>query len=417
MAGALTQTVVAGLVMHSYTYYAAVLREEFGWSATIIALGFAMNRLESGLLGPIQGWMIDRFGPPAVMRLGAVLIWIGMMLFSTLQNAPQFFAYYLIVALGASLAGFITVVTTVVNWFERRRSTALALAQAGFPIGGVLTPLVVFSLTEYGWRATAFVSAWICLVGVLALSFVMHPSPAAVGQEIDGGSSNGPARVEAADGSGLVAGSPPRDFTLAEAIRTRTFWTLNFGHATALLVVSSTMTHLSIYLTEELDFTLQVAGYVGTALLFTQLFGQMVGGWLGDRYSKQRLVIMAMGGHVVGMLLFTFANAQWMVWAFVPFHGLAWGVRGPLMQAMRADYFGASSFGKIMGWSSLIMMLGTVSGPVVVGAVRDLTGSYTAGFSVVTVGASLAIGFFILAGRPRLPEDEPGNARAPVTAD
>ena len=122
--------------------------------------------------------------------------------------------------------------------------------------------------------------------------------------------------------------------------------------------------------------------------------------------STSPLVMAAMVGHVVGMLLFTFPISAWMIWAFIPFHGLAWGIRGPLLQAIRADYFGASSFGRIMGWSALIMMLGTMSGPIIVGLLRDSTGSYTAGFTVITIGASLAVGFFFLATKPSLP-DEP----------
>jgi len=407
--GALTQTVVSGLIQHAYTNYSVLLREEFGWSTTLIAFGFAMNRLESGLLGPVQGWMLDRFGPRAVMRIGAVLMAVGLMLFSTLQTPFQFFAYYLIVALGASLAGFITVVTAVVNWFERRRSVALALAQAGFPLGGVLTPAVVYSLTEFGWRRTAFGSAWVALVSVLALAQFMHRRPADVGQEVDGEApevvDNARHDEPAASSSSTSRSSTraSRDFTLAEAVRTRAFWMLNFGHATALLVVGATMAHLSIYLTEEQGFSLQQAGLLGTALLMAQLVGQMGGGWFGDRMSKQYLVMWAMVGHVVGMVLFTFGTTPWMVWLFVPFHGLAWGVRGPLLQAIRADYFGSSSFGRIMGWSALIMMFGTMSGPIIVGLLRDVTGTYTLGFSVVTVGASLAIGFFALASKPSLP--------------
>lgn len=405
LAGALSQMLVSGLIQQAYTNYAVLLREEFGWSTTLIAFGFAMNRLESGLLGPIQGWMIDRFGPQFVMRIGAIITSIGLMAFSTLQNAFQFFLFYLIIAVGASLAGFITVVTAVVGWFERRRSVALAVAQAGFPLGGVLTPLVVLSLTEFGWRRTAFGSAWVVLIGTLALSKFMYRRPADHGQQVDGGPIDS-ADAEAGRSPDRSPGSvgSTRDFTLAEAVRTRAFWMLNFGHATALLVVGSTMAHLSIYLTEEQDFTLTQAGLLGTSLMLTQFVGQMFGGWLGDRRSKQHLVIGAMIGHVIGMILFTFAVAPWMVWLFVPFHGLAWGLRGPLLQAIRADYFGASSFGKIMGWSAMIMMLGTMSGPIIVGVLRDTTGSYTLGFTVITIGASLAIVFFALATKPDLPE-------------
>ena len=405
LAGAFSQLLLSGLVQHAYTNYAVLLRQEFGWSTTLIAFGFAMNRLESGLLGPVQGWMIDRFGPRVVMRIGAIIAALGMMAFSTLQNATQFFLYYLIVAVGASLAGFITIVTAVVGWFERRRSTALAVAQAGFPLGGVVTPAVVFSLSEFGWRPTAFWSGWVILILVLGISRFMYRSPADVGQEVDGGRplTNDVVEAGGQEGDDQPSAGETRDFTLGEAVRTRAFWMLNFGHATALLVVGSTMAHLSIYLTEEQGFTLNQAGLLGSALLLTQLIGQMAGGWFGDRRSKRHMVMLAMVGHVIGMVLFTFASAPWMIWLFVPFHGVAWGVRGPLLQAMRADYFGASSFGKIMGWSALIMMLGTMSGPIIVGLLRDSSGSYTLGFTVITIGASLAIGFFALATKPRQP--------------
>jgi MFS family permease len=103
------------------------------------------------------------------------------------------------------------------------------------------------------------------------------------------------------------------------------------------------------------------------------------------------------------LLLLAFAASQWMIWAFIPLHGLAWGVRGPLMQAMRADYFGAASFGQIMGISSLIIMLGQIGGPLLAGWMDDTTGSYRAGFVVVAVLASMGMVFFVLASPPGPP--------------
>ncbi len=416
VAGACAQLVSGGFVQHAYTHYAVLLREEFGWGTTLIAAGFALNRVESGLLGPLQGAMLDRFGPRRVMQVGALFLGVGLYLFSTMNSAVEFFAYYFLVAVGASLAGFMTVVTSVVGWFQRRRSFALSLAQAGFPLGGILVPAIVFGLENYGWRTTARLSAVAASVAILAASRFMYRSPADVGQEIDGGEGAKTA-PNSSRAQGRLAATPAtaQDFTLAEAVRTRAFWCLNLGHATALLVVGSTMTHLAPYLTEQLGFTLAMAGWVSSALLLLQLGGQLLGGRLGDVYNKQVLVILAMMGHVAGMLLFTFARAPWMIWAFVPLHGLAWGVRGPLMQAMRADYFGASSFGSIMGWSSMIMMLGTMSGPLIVGIIRDQTGTFTPGFATVTALASVAAVFFAFAtppthpGGPTTDVDDPGG--------
>ena len=73
------------------------------------------------------------------------------------------------------------------------------------------------------------------------------------------------------------------------------------------------------------------------------------------------------------------------------------------MQAIRADYFGTSSFGQIMGWSSMIIMLGTTAGPIVAGVMADRTGNYEAGFTVLALAAALGSVFFIFATRPAPP--------------
>ena len=92
-----------------------------------------------------------------------------------------------------------------------------------------------------------------------------------------------------------------------------------------------------------------------------------------------------------------------LITLFVLLHGLAWGARGPLMQALRADYFGSSSFGSIMGISSLIVMLGTTLGPLIAGILADWTGSYRAGFLVLAALAAVGMSFFVLATPPAPP--------------
>jgi MFS family permease len=89
-----------------------------------------------------------------------------------------------------------------------------------------------------------------------------------------------------------------------------------------------------------------------------------------------------------------------MVLAFAVLHGLGWGMRGPLMSAIRADYFGSAAFGRITGMSSMIVTFGMMGGPLVAGVLADRTGSYVAGFSVLAVLAALGSIFFLVARRP-----------------
>ena len=84
----------------------------------------------------------------------------------------------------------------------------------------------------------------------------------------------------------------------------------------------------------------------------------------GANAALVSLAVESFGGLDAAVLNAGFPGlAVLMVLAFTVLHGLAWGTRGPLMVALRADYFGPSSFGTIMGFSSLIVMLGMSGGP------------------------------------------------------
>jgi MFS family permease len=110
-----------------------------------------------------------------------------------------------------------------------------------------------------------------------------------------------------------------------------------------------------------------------------------------------------MAMHGAALLLLAFATRLSMVVAFAMLHGIAWGVRGPLMAAIRADYFGSAAFGTISGFSSLIVMLGMMGGPLVAGILADRTGSYRVGFVILAGLAALGSVFFLLARRPARP--------------
>jgi MFS family permease len=401
--GFFIQALHSGLVFNAFTLTAVALQDEFGWSAGALGLAFALNRAESGLLGPIQGWMSDRWGPRRVLQLGAVIMAAGFVLFATLDSLVEFFAYYLLIALGSSLAGFLGITVAIVNWFERKRSRALAYAQMGFAVGGVFAFLVGTAIDAIGWRGTALASAALSLAVILPLSKAFHQRPADVGQFVDG---LDPQLVDD-DAPPLPATVSRVHFTASEALRAPAFWYISLGHASALLVVGASMAHLALYLSDERQFSSLHTAVVVGVLPAMMGAGQLLGGYIGDRMDKRILVTLAMLGHGLGLLLLALARSWPLVWLFVVFHGLAWGVRGPIQSSMRADYFGATDFGKIMGYSSLIVMTGMVAGPILAGVLRDMTGSYTSGFMLLAGLAGLGSVWFYLARPPTLPQRAP----------
>ncbi len=402
--------VLGGALLQSATgAYIVLLGREFGWSKAALSAAFSLARLESGILGPFQGWMIDRFGPRAIMRIGIVMFGVGFILFSQINSLPWYYATYFLMAIGQSLGGFLSVTVALVRWFNRHRAKALAISQIGFSVGGLMAPIVVYCLEEFGWRSTAFVSGIIIIALGLPMTQGIRLRPEDYGDTVDGlppetAEERAAALAAGARNARSVAADGSEDFTARQAMKTPAFWLISLGHGSALLVVSAVMVHLVPHLNENKGFSLTAASGVVLAMQAMQMVGQIGGGFLGDRFDKRLITVICMSMHAAGLLLITFAANIFMVAGFAALHGLAWGIRGPLMQAIRADYFGTANFGMIMGVSSTIVMAGTVTGPVLAGFMADRFGNYETGFTVIAALAFAGSIFFILARKPDPPE-------------
>ncbi|HEY5647540.1 MAG TPA: MFS transporter [Pseudomonadales bacterium] len=397
-ASAGVQWLAAVLWMQSYGAYMVFLLDEFGWSKALVAGAFALTRIESGILGPLQGWLVDRFGPRLILTIGTVMFGVGFMLFSRVDSLVSFYLCFLLIALGSSLGGFATLMVSIVSWFSRHRAKAVAISQLGFSIGGLSVPLVILLLSNFGWRTTAMISGIVVLIVGLPLVQLVRHRPEHHGELPDG-----QPPLPETEPAGDVPMEPHADFTAREAMRTPSFWLISVGHALALLTVSAVMVHLIAHLTEGLDYSVAQAGGVVALLTGFQMIGQLSGGYLGDRMNKRLICAACMVAHAAGLLLVTFASSFLMVLAFTVLHGLAWGTRGPLMVALRADYFGPSSFGTIMGFSSLIVMLGMSGGPVFAGIMADVYGNYQTGLAVLAGLAVLGSFCFLAATPPARP--------------
>jgi sugar phosphate permease len=404
MVGAATgmQFLQAALVNNAFGAYVAVLAEERGWSKTALSGAAALQQMEAALLGPVLGWLLDRFGPQVFIRAGIVVFGLGLMLMSQADSLGGFYAAFVVIALGSSLAGFFPLNVALIHWFERFRARALSSMSLGLAMGGIAAPLVAWSLETYGWRPTAFASGVIAIVLGLPLAMVIRNKPENYGLQVDGLA----ATTCAADLERTIGGTPKpatRDFTAREALRTRAFWLLSLGHGFALFTVHTVLVHAITHLKEGLGFSIAAAALVMALVTGFQIVGVMVGWWIGDRFDKRLISAACMLAHAVGLLLLTYAASMWMLVGFAVLHGTAWGLRGPFMQAIRADYFGRAAIGMILGLSYMIIIIGQMGGPLIAGAFADAHGNYRFGFTLLALLAGLGSIFFLLATKPARP--------------
>ena len=382
------------LWMQGFGNLAVELRSEFGWSKTLFSVAFVATRAGSALIAPAQGSGLRRWGTKRVMRFGSIFVLGGFVGLSFVETRTQFFIALSVAAFGMALAGFLTITSALVPWFERKRARALSMQSMGFAVGGFAGPLLVFSFDWFGWRASLVGAGAVLTAAIFVASIFLGRTREQTGEPLDG------IPAEVAAKTPRAEGVSDNHFTAAQAMKTRSFWMVSMGHGSALIVVSAVIAHVALYLVEDRGFDAREAALIAGAIPVFQLIGTILGGYLGDRINKRLIIVVAMCAHGVGLLVLTWTGGSIAIGAFVVLHGLAWGSRGPQMQAIRADYFGTTHFASIMGWSSIIITVGTVSGPLLAGILADSTGDYRLGFTIIAGLAFAGNIFWALASPP-----------------
>ena len=404
-AGFALQVLNGGIFFSGFTIYFVPLKDEFGWSRTLLATGFSVNLMVVATLGPLQGWATDRFGPRLMAMSGVLIFGIGFIVFSQIDSIPGYFFAFFLLAFGSTLCGFLPIIAAITNWFAKKRTLAIGVTMAGMGLGGLLVPILAWSVTTYDWRTAAFASAFaVWLIGIPA-ALVLRHKPEQYGYLPDGvqvsASSQGERAPQSARVTAAARGIPSDySFTARQAIKTSAFWMIAAGHAFAVLGVSAVSIHLAPHAVDRVGLSLEAVGGVIAFMMIMSVVGQIAGGFVGDRYNKRALLVTCMLGHAVALIILAYATSLVHLLLFAILHGFSWGARGPSQSALRAEYFGRSSYGTIMGFSFVLVMLGMVAGPIFAGRLADVRGSYTLAFTilaVVTAGGSVS---FLFARRP-----------------
>jgi MFS family permease len=391
------QFLLAAFLTQALGLYIAVLSDEMGWNKTTLSGAAALQSVEAAIIGPILGWIMDRFGPQNMIRVGLVFFSAGLLLLSQVNVVGSFYISAILMAIGASLSGYFPLSVALVQWFEKFRARALSIMSLGLAMGGLAVPLIAWSMHLWGWRATAAGSGFLVLIFGLPMAGIIRRRPEDHGEHVDG---IDPALIVAEQPGGHEAAPVQVEFTAAQAIRTRAFWMLAIGHGLALLVVSAVNVHAITHMKEGLGYSVANASWVIMIMTFGQIAGVIFGASMGDRFDKRKVAALCMLAHGLGMVCLTFATNMAMLVAFGLFHGFAWGLRGPFMSAIRADYFGRNAIGLILGLSAVIIAMGQIGGPMIAGVMADLTGDYRLGFSLLALLSALGSLSFILATKP-----------------
>ena len=413
-----------GTFNKGFTSYIIPLRNELGISVAAISFAEMLGRMEGGLQGPLMGWATDRFGPRAILMFGGITSGIGFILLSFTQDYLYFICVFVgLLSLGFR-AGYNNATMPALNqWFRRHRGLAMGLAGMGTAIGGTtIAPLMGFLVLSAGWRPAAFISGLIIISVVIPMSFLIRRDPESMGLRPDGDpvpdDEINVAEVTANDKKDIVlerhgsailhAGEP--DFMASEAMRTPTFWMLVLAVGMRNTVHSGTtflMVPLSVWFLmgsgrSEHDAQPIAVAFVGV-MSFSLLIMTPIVGWMGDRWSKQKLSSVCMIAGALSLIMLVEDTGH--IWQLVAFVVLLAGseTANPLAWAIMGDYFGRRSYATLRGWQHLPDQFMSMSTPVWMGIIFDHTGSFKWALIPLVIIYCLAAIFYWIIPNPRTP--------------
>jgi sugar phosphate permease len=340
---------------------------------------FSLKGLESGLLGPIDGFLVDRFGSKKMVLAGAFTAGLGFVLMSLIDSLIQFYGVLILIAAGMGLAFQVAMHTAIANWFRRKRGISIGIFQSGMVVAGLIVPLISLAIVRQGFRFAALTIGILVWIVSIPVALVIREKPEPFGLFPDGDS------VKTQSSKGMLI--EEEGFTVKEALATHVFWVLSIALALRFMVTVAMTTHLMPYFLDVgFDQATAAAGFGSVAAV--SCLGRLGFGWLGDRFQKRYMLASLMGILILSLLFLTQVKNILQMAIFIGLYAPAYGGQSVLVHSIRAEYFGRRAYGSIMGYMNLVWYTGSFIGPIFAAWVWEKTGSYKTAF-IIFAGTSL----------------------------
>jgi MFS family permease len=373
--GCIQDAVKGGLFNTGFSLYFLPVLNELHLSRAATSLPFSLAKLESALIGPIAGYLIDRFEIRVMMVLGTTMAGLGFVLLAFTHSYLAFLLVFMSLASGFQVGFNHASMAAVNHWFLTKRSLAMSIMQTGQAIGGVVFfPLVALAVLKLGWRSAALLSGGAIFL-TIPLVLLIRRSPESMGLLPDGEPHPPPSP------SGVTARPrrPPRDLvelTTKEALKTSSFWLIAGFHSLRNIPYTAVTVHLVPLLVWK-GFDESTAAFFVGLMSFSAIIVRPLTGWLGDRWAKQKIgaVGVILGGLGLSVLLYS-SGSFWHIVVFVILFSFADGINS-VTWALVGDLFGRKRFASIRGWVGMIQSFASMPAAVFTGWVYDRTQSYT----------------------------------------
>ena len=396
--GIICMGLVANL-QYAWTLFVNPMQIKTGWVLSAIQLSFSIFIVVETWLVPVEGWMVDKFGPRFVILIGSIFAAGGWVIDSYATNLETLYVGAVVAGIGAGCV-YGTCVGNALKWFPDKRGLAAGLTAAGFGAGAAVTVIPIGNMIQSQGYEHAFLFFGLAqgiLIFILAL-FMTKPTP--------------PKGVQVA----------PRivttkvDYTPGQMIKKPLFWLIYIIFvvvaAGGLMATAQIGPIAKDYGLDKLPMTLfgLTLPLLTMTLSIDNLcngFTRPLCGFISDRIGRENTMFIVFFGEGLAMLgLMNYGHEPVAFMTFAALIFLFWGEIFSIFPAICADTFGVKNAAGNAG--TLYTAKGTASLIVPLASVLSAGGNWDRVFllgATVTITAAFAAKFVLAPFRKRFIEE------------
>jgi MFS family permease len=378
---ALGPSVLANLTV---TAYITPIEQEFGWLRSDISFAFSLVAYMIVAVSPIQGMLVDRYGPRRVLLTSIPLFALSLAaLYFTPANLYVFYLLWALVPIAGMGLWPLGYLQAVAPWFDRKLGLALGCANAGIGVGSTFLPMLVIGpiIAAYSWRHALLALA----VMVLLISW---PVVALCMRE--------PTAAETAARKATAS----RNFGLSfqQATREPTFWMLNVGFFLLGMTATSLVTQQAPLL-RDAGWTAEETTRLQTTFGFGLLFARVAVGFIIDHMFAPRVMTAVSIGGAAACVLYAVNPDLGYVSAILI--GFLLGAEFDVLAFLIKRYYGNLAYGRVYGVIFGVFYLGSAVGIWGLPKLREMSADLSYDNGLYAAAAILVTSAVLMAFMPK----------------
>ena len=351
---------------------------EFGWTRALTAGANSLFNILTGLSGITVARLTDAVSPRKTATACALLLSSGYLLMSQVNTAWQLYLFFGVL-IGIGMGAYISMLSLVAKWFEKRRGLMTGIVLSGMGLGKmIMPPITGWLMSIYQWRIVFIILGIITLLATVVAAQFLKRSP---------GRSEPLQHNEYEANQKTLA---PQNITISlkQAFQTGQFWQVCALYFSLLFCVVAISVHIVIHATGQ-GFSTPDAVNILAIIGLTTIVGMIVMGVTSDKIGNRNTIAIGFALIAISLLWLLVSRELWMLYLFAALFGFGHGGVMTLLPPIVAELFGLKSHGVILGATAVVGSIGAAIGPVVSGIIFDITSSYSIAFLICAATAAV----------------------------